>query len=139
MAANRLSGLFFVAFGLLLYFAIIPLEIEIVDYGWVRPQTVPNAMAWIMILAGIVLAIRPAGSVEFDRRKAGRAGLYRGLVAASVALMGQVGFLAVSPFLALCLMLAIGERRLVWLVSGAAGLPLAIWVAVTVLLDRPLP
>lgn len=137
--ANRLLGLFFAVFGVLLLVVVIPQQTEVIDYGWMRPQTLPDAMAAVIAVAGIMLALRPRGAVAFEWRKAGRAALYLGLVAAGVWLIGLFGFEIVAPLLALVMMLVIGERRVPWLVLGAAGIPLAIWLAVAVLLDRPLP
>lgn len=136
---NRLLGLFFTIFGLLLLFVVIPQQTEVIDYGWMRPQTLPNAMAAIMAASGLMLALRPRGTVTFEPRKAGRAAVYLALVAAGVWLISLFGFEAVAPFLALAMMLLIGERRPLWLALGAAGVPFAIWLAVPVLLDRPLP
>lgn len=137
--ANRLSGLFFAILGLLLLFVIIPRHTEVVGYGWTRPQTLPNAMAIVICVSGLVLALRPRGAVAFEWRKAARASLYLGLVAAGVYLVSLFGFEVVAPLLALAMMLLIGERRPLWLAIGAAGIPFAIWLAVPILLDRPLP
>jgi len=139
MSLNRLSGLFCIGFGLLLYLVIIPFDTEVVDYGWVRPQTLPNAMAWILVAAGTVLTVKPSGDVDFNYRRSLRAAFFLGLLSVGVFAISQLGFLAVSPVLALALMLSIGERRPVWLILGTAGLPFAIWLVVSVLLDRPLP
>lgn len=137
--ANRLLGLFFAVFGLLLLLVIIPRQTEVIDYGWMRPQTLPNAMAVVIAVSGLVLALRPRGAVTFEWRRAGWAVLYLGLVAGGVQLIGRFGFEVVAPLLALAIMLLIGERRPLWLALGAAGIPFAIWLAVPVLLDRPLP
>lgn len=137
--ANRLLGLFFAAFGLLLLLVVIPWQTETIDYGWMRPQTLPNAMAVVIAVSGLVLALRPRGAVAFDWRRAGWAALYLGLVAGGVQLISRFGFEVIAPLLALAIMLLIGERRPLWLVLGAMGIPLAIWLAVPVLLDRPLP
>jgi len=139
MLLNRISGAVCAAFGLLLYFVIIPYDTEVVDYGWVRPQTVPNAMAWLLVAAGGLLALRPTGDTDFQWRRAGRAGLFLLLVAVGVALIDRFGFLAVSPALALAVMALMGEKRLLWLVCGTVATPAFIWLAVSVLLQRPLP
>lgn len=136
---NRLLGLFFAAFGLLMLFVLIPQQTEVVDYGWMRPQTLPNAMAIVIAVSGVVLALRPRGAVTFQWRQALRAALYLGLVSAGVFLISLFGFEIVAPPMALAIMLLIGERRPLWLVLGVAGIPLLIWLAVPVLLDRPLP
>lgn len=136
---NRLLGLFFAVFGLLLLLVVIPYQTEIVDSGRMKPQTLPNAMAVVIALAGVFLALRPRGAVDYDRRNAGRAALYLGLVTAGVYLISLFGFEIVAPLLALTLMLFIGERRPLWLLFGVAGVPFVIWLTVPVLLNRPLP
>ena len=136
---SRCSGLFFVTFGLLLYFVVIPYDTETVDYGWVRPQTVPNAMAWIITIAGVVQVIQPTGAISADIARIGRAVLHLLIVAGGILAISQFGFRLVSPFLALAIMLAVGERRPVWLALGAIGIPVLIWFVVAVLLGRPLP
>lgn len=139
MSLNRLSGLFFVLFGLTLYFVIIPYDTEVVDYGWVKPQSLPNAMAWIMVITGAIHTIRPTGEIDFEARKATLALLYFALIVAAIFLIGRFGFAFVSPFFALALMMLIGERRPFWLGLGVIVLPLLIWFVVTFLLERPLP
>lgn len=136
---NRLLGLFFAVFGLLLLLLVIPYHTETIDYGWMRPRTLPNAMALVMVISGLALALRPRGAIDFEPRRAGRAALYLALIAAGVWLISLFGFEVVAPLLALALMLLIGERRPLWLALGVAGVPLVIWLAVPVLLDRPLP
>ena len=42
MLVNRLSASFFIFLGLAFIYFIFPIEIEKLDYGWDRPQTVPN-------------------------------------------------------------------------------------------------
>jgi putative tricarboxylic transport membrane protein len=137
--ANRCLGLFFAAFGLLLLFAVIPQQTEIMDYGWMRPQTLPNAMAIVIAVSGVILALRPRGALAFEPRQGARAAIYLGLVAGGVWLISLFGFEIVAPLLALLLMLLMGERRPRWLALGAAVIPFTIWLVVPVLLGRPLP
>lgn len=136
---NRLLGLCFTGFGLLLLFIVIPRHTEVVGYGWMRPQTLPNAMAIVIAGAGAVLALRPRGAVDFEWRRAARAALYLALLAVGVYLISLYGFELVAPLLALAMMVLIGERRPLWLAIGAAGIPFVIWLVVPVLLGRPLP
>lgn len=136
---NRLLGLFFACFGLLLLFVVIPRQTEVIAYGWMRPQSLPNAAAVVIVVAGAFLAFRPRGVVDFEWRQAGGAALYLGLVIAGVYLIALYGFEVVAPLIAMAVMLLAGERRPAWLALGAAGIPFVIWLAVTVLLDRPLP
>ncbi len=139
MSANRLSGLFVSLFGLALFFIVIPFDTEAVDYGWVRPATVPSAAAVVLTIAGAVLAIAPSGTTDLSRREFGRAGIYLALAASAVFLLQHLDFLIVAPAFALILMLLIGERRPLWLILGAGAGPGLIWFAATQLLGRPLP
>ena len=139
MSLNRLSGLFFILLGLALFFFVIPYDTEIVSYGWVRPQSVPNAMAWIMIIAGLIHFIHPTGTTDLHPRKAALALFYLLILIASVFLIARFGFEFVAPVFALALMLIIGERQPLWLGIGVIGIPLLIWFVVSVLLERPLP
>ncbi|MDZ7839758.1 MAG: tripartite tricarboxylate transporter TctB family protein [Gammaproteobacteria bacterium] len=132
-------GLFFACVGLLLLLVVIPRQTEVIDYGWMRPQSLPNAAAIVIAAAGAVLAFRPRGAIDFDWRKAGRAALYLVLVAAGVWLIALFGFEVVAPLIAMAVMLMAGERRPAWLALGTVGIPFVIWLAATVLLDRPLP
>lgn len=136
---NRLLGLFFACFGLLLLFVVIPWQTEVIAYGWMRPQSLPNVAAIVIAAAGAFLACRPRGAVDFEWRNAGGAALYLGLVATGVYLIALFGFEVVAPLIAMAVMLLAGERRPAWLALGAVGIPFLIWLAVTVLLDRPLP
>lgn len=136
---NRLLGLFLALFGLLLLLVVIPWQTEVIDYGWMRPRTLPNAMAALVTLCGVMLALRPRGAVDFAWRPAGRAACYLALLSAGLWCIDRFGFELVAPPLALVMMVMIGERRPLWLALGVAGVPLVIWLAVPVLLNRPLP
>ena len=139
MSANRLSGLVVAAFGLALLLFIIPAHTETVDYGWMRPQTIPDLCAVLLVLLGLLHAVVPRGSVRFDRRETLRFALFAAVAVATAYLMGQFGFVAVAPPAALVVMLLIGERRPFWLAAGAIVLPAVIWVTVVHLLERTLP
>ncbi|WP_322867491.1 tripartite tricarboxylate transporter TctB family protein [Aquicoccus sp. G2-2] len=137
--AKRIEGLLFVGFGLLLYFIVIPRQTDSFDYGWLKPDTVPNAMAAVLFLCGIWLALFPTGHEREDPRQTLQAAMYMGVIALGVFIVSLFGFLYVAPFLALVIMVLIGERRWFWLLLGVAGVPTLIWFAVEVLLHRPLP
>lgn len=137
---KRLEGLIFVCLGLLLYFSVIPEQTETISYGWLRPDTVPNLMAIVLALCGVWMTILPAARQDRERpRQMLVASFYTGVIALGVYCMSLWGFLIVSPFLSLAIMLALGERRLLWLSIGVAGLPALIWFGVDILLGRSLP
>lgn len=139
MSYSRGSGIFVLGFGLVLYFVAIPYDTEIVDYGWMRPQTLPNILAWILMASGIAIACINSDQNDHNIRQLFKAFMYLAIVVLGVILMDNFGFVKVSPALALVLMWLIGERRIFWLVSGVVGIPFLIWLVVVVLLERLLP
>ena len=139
MTLNRISGLVVAVFGAILLFWIIPHHTETVDFGWLRPATLPIITAVIIILSSIVHFIFPAGKAEFDVSLALRAGLCFVISLIALSLMHLAGFLIAAPLLVMVLMLLIGERRPLWLILGIVVIPLAMWSSIVLLLDRPLP
>jgi putative tricarboxylic transport membrane protein len=138
MTPNRISGLVVAVFGFILLFYIIPRHTEAVTHGWLRPATLPILSTSVLILASIVHVIFPAGKAEFDIRSAVRAGLFFAVSLAGLYLMHSAGFIIAAPLMVAALMLLIGERRPLWLVTGIAVVPLAIWSTIVLLLNRPL-
>jgi putative tricarboxylic transport membrane protein len=136
---NRLSGLVVFILGLVIIFILVPLETETVDYGWLRPATLPAIAAVVISVGGLLHLFFPKGTVELDLRSALKALLF--LIIAIVALWGmsRFGFIIASPLMMLVIMLAIGERRWPWLVTGVVLLPALIWFCIDFLLKRPLP
>ncbi|MFV0512554.1 MAG: tripartite tricarboxylate transporter TctB family protein [Jhaorihella sp.] len=139
MSANRLSGLFFIAFGVLLFAVVIPWQVETVAYGWLKPRTLPRILAVFMVICGAILAIWPPADRMGRDTRWSRAALFAALLAAALALMSRLGFVLIAPVMALVIMLLAGERRPLWLILGAGGMPLLIWLVVAWLLERPLP
>jgi putative tricarboxylic transport membrane protein len=138
MTLNRISGVVVAVFGIMLFFWIIPRHTETVDYGWLRPATLPNVTAIIVIVASIIHVIFPSGKAEFDGPLAMRAGFFFVISLAGLFLMHHVGFLIAAPLLIMVLMLSIGERRPLWLATGVVLVPLGIWSAIELLLKRSL-
>ena len=62
-----------------------------------------------------------------------------GVGASRIGLPPLVGYLLAAPVMILILMLMIGERRPLWLVTGILIIPLAVWGTIELLLKRPLP
>lgn len=139
MSLDRISGALVAVFGLALLVFIVPGQVEEVSYGWVRPETVPNAVAVALVLLGLWKVFTPGAGNDFSPRRALRAFFYLGYAALAVWAMGRFGFAAVAPVMMLALMLLIGERRPLWLAIGTIAVPGLIWGAVAVLLDRTLP
>lgn len=138
MTLNRISGLVVAVFGIILLFWIIPRHTEPVDYGWLRPATLPNVTAIVVIISSIIHIIFPSGKAEFDGPLAMRAGLFFMISLAGLFLMHHVGFLIAAPLLVTVLMLLVGERRPLWLATGIVLVPLGIWSAIELLLKRSL-
>ncbi len=139
MTLNRMSGFVVLIMGLVLFFWIIPYQTEIMESGWLKPTTLPRITSVIMIISGAVHFIFPTGKADFDLRFTLRVGLFFVISVIGLYLMGKFGFVLVAPTLILIIMLIIGERRPVWLISGIILLPLTIWYCVDFLLDKPLP
>lgn len=138
-SADRMTGAFFLIFGVILYVVIIPIYVEEVDGGWLKPATVPNAIAVVLALCGALLMLKPTQHRVQPRSEFLFAGLYFALLAVGLFVMSYAGFLYSAPVIALAVMLLIGERRLFWLAMGVAGMPLAIWFLVARVLERSLP
>ena len=124
---------------MILWFWIIPWQVETADYGWLKPRTLPQALAIVLALCGAALFVFPTGDANPAASNWGRATLFAALLAFGLWLMGQIGFIYTAPLLAFCLMWLAHERRWFWLAIGSLGMPLFIWITVAQLLDRPLP
>ena len=137
--ADRVGGVFFIVFGLVLYLFIIPAQTEPAESGWVFPQTIPNVIAWLLCLLGAWLVIRPSivGGELLDTFP--KATLFLLVILVSVISMSYAGFVWIAPPLALAIMLLKGERRKLWLVVGSVVMPALIWLLVVPVLERVLP
>ena len=139
IAADRLSGAFFLLFGLAMYFLVIPEYVEVADEGNISPNTMPNIISWVIAFCGALLILKPTPHQLQDMRFFIRTGAYAGILAAGIYAMSLFGFEYIGPVLALAIMLMIGERRPLWLGAGVILMPLIIWFLVTVVLGRALP
>jgi len=137
--ADRVSGLFFMALGLAMYFWINPNYIETVDGGNISPATLPNIISIILAIAGAFIAIKPTDHQIRNPVLMAKTGLYVTLLTAGIWAMSWFGFEYVAPVLALAIMWLIGERRSLWLSLGVVAMPAIIWFLVTQLLGRALP
>lgn len=137
---NTITSVFFIVFGLSMYFFVIPNQVEDPIFGgYTTPATIPNAVILGIVACGILQLLferhkTPAIDLPLLLRK-----LLFGLVGGfAVWLMSFVGFLAIAPVLSLAIMLLIGERRLRLLALGIA-IPIVVWYMVEIVLVRPLP
>lgn len=139
VSADRISGIFFLLFGLAMYFFVNPNQIESVDGGNLAPQSLPNVVSIVIAFCGALLILKPTPHQVHDLRTLSRTGLYIIVLAAGIYSMSWFGFEVVAPIMALVIMVLIGERRPLWLVLGTIGMPLLIWFLVTHALGRALP
>lgn len=136
---DRISGAFFFVLGLVIYFLINPNFIETVDGGNLAPSTFPNILAIILAVCGAILLFKPTNQQVPDMRDMLVTSAYVAVLVAGLYSMSIFGFEYIAPILALVIMLAIGERRPLWLGSGVVAMPALIWFLVTVVLGRALP
>jgi putative tricarboxylic transport membrane protein len=134
-----MSGLVIALAGMLLLFWIIPNHTETVDFGWLRPATLPSIMSIIMVITGLLHFIIPTGKAELDGALTLRFTLIFVLCLGALFLMRHIGFIYVAPALALIVMLMIGERRPLWLFTGIILAPVSLWAVVVFVLKRSLP
>ncbi|MFK8076745.1 MAG: tripartite tricarboxylate transporter TctB family protein [Granulosicoccus sp.] len=137
--ADRFSGLFFLLLGLAMYFWVNPNYIESVDGGNLSPDTMPNILSIILAICGGLLILKPTDEQIRNPMLMAKTALYVGLLIAGIYAMSLFGFEYVAPFLALAIMLLLGERRPLWLVLGVIAMPAIIWFLVTQVLGRALP
>ncbi len=139
MLVNRLSASFVIFLGLSLVYFIFPIEIEKLDYGWVRPQTLPNICSFLLITFGLVQFVFPRGKVDLQFNQILWSGIF--MLVAFIAVFGfhNFGFILTAPVFSLTIMLFIGERRILWLLLGVFLIPFLIWLSVDQILGRFLP
>ena len=139
MLVNRLSASFFIFLGSTLIFFIFPIEIEKLDYGWVRPQTLPNICAFLLIIFGIAQLIFPKGKVILDFNQILWSCTF--VIVAFISIFGfhNFGFIYTAPIFSLIIMLLISEKRVLWLFLGVLLIPFLIWMTVEQVLGRLLP
>lgn len=137
--AERMPGILLACLGLVLYFHLIPGQTEVIEYGWTKPQTIPNVAAWIIAVGGAAIAAVPPPFPKVHVIQFGRGLFFLAIMAAGLALIANLGFIFSAPVLALTIMLLVGERRLSWLVGGSVIMPFVIWLMVEILLGRNLP
>jgi putative tricarboxylic transport membrane protein len=137
---DRLSGAVVVLFALLLWLVIIPDQVDEASYGWMRPRTLPLVATTAMGFFGTLLIVfampRPVPASALPGLRIAAVAV---IVAIAIVATGFFGFLVISPALALAVSLLCGERRWPWLLAGAAAVPTAIWIIVSVVLSRALP
>lgn len=139
MSADRLSGTFFLLFGLVLYFLIIPVYVETTEGSNLSPNTVPNVIAIVIAIGGAMLVLKPTDQKIQSLRSFLITGAYVAVLCLGIYTMSIFGFEYVAPPLAFVIMWMIGERRPLWFGIGVVVMPAVIWFLVTYALGRALP
>ena len=134
--ADRLSGLFLLLFGALLYVWMIPAQVESTEGSWLNPDTIPNFMAITLAVCGMLLLLRPTDHKAQSKRAALMVCIYVGVLAVGLFAISQLGFALAAPGIALSVMWLIGERRPLWLLLGVGVMPALIWYTVVHVLER---
>ena len=141
--ADLALGTACVALGTALVFWIIPAATRPALFATVSPQFYPSLSAWLLVAAGLGLAVSGlrgrGGGVEPPRRRALAASLAAAALGLAVVLMLRIGFVAAGALIVLAVMLLAGERRIRFLAGLPAAFPSLLWLAFDVLLGRPLP
>lgn len=138
MNVDRISGICLLILGIGLFFFIIPNQVEVIDYGVIVPNSLPNILSYVIIIMSVILIIKPSIKTFVDLILLAKVVFFVALVAIAAYFMQLFSFLIISPIFALSIMLLVGERRMLWLVLGTAILPPAIWAIVTLTLGRQL-
>lgn len=138
LKTDRIVGLTIATLGLLLLFVIFPITIEDIEGGSIQPNTLPNALAGLLVVCGLILALKPGQPSKREPQELVMVVLYLAVIAAGLFVMSRFGFVLVAPLLALAIMLLFGERRLLWLAFGSLGVPAVIWFLVVQVLGRAL-
>ncbi len=136
---TRITGLAVAGFAAAMWVWIIPWQVDSASYGWMRPRTLPSICVAGLGAAGLLLVMFPGGATDIAPRKHLKAAGLLVLAAAALWAMGRWGFVWTAPVLAAALVVALRERRPVWIAATVITVPLGIWLAVEQLLGRNLP
>lgn len=147
---EKASAAFFVAFGLLVAFVVIPLQIDggPIIPGQPGPAFVPKLLALGIALAAALhlvtnLVSLPSEATAMAQPPLPGASARRVLAAAAMALyvpaIGFAGFFAASTLACAAMMLIFGERRLLMIAPVAIGVPGATWLFAAQALQITLP
>ena len=142
---NLWAGLLIFIGGLLGLFYLIPSHIG-GGFGFgLSPRFFPYLCMGIITVLGALLFItrlrnpnmedRP---IDLNRRILRRLLLFIGLMALGLLIMSQVSYVVGGMVLIAGFMLAMGERRLSWIVPTAVIWPCLMWLFFGVLLNAPL-
>lgn len=144
---NQIAGLFFMIFGLVIAFVIIPMEIADVGDSIISARFFPRVFAIIMAAIGLLLFLE--GCREKNKPNQAEFGVslkgIKLILITFLILIGYVLLLYVLPYIAatipvLALMIWIyGQRNVVKIAAVSVAVPLIIYLAFTYLLKLVLP
>lgn len=132
--ANLVSGVALVAFGLLMTFVVIPLQIEEGPPGMVSPRLVPQIMLWMITgLALFLVLTNLRAKPGSDPAPISRSEILALLKIAAAFAVALTLYLLVGPLwagiaLVAGTLLLLGERRPLVVVGMTVGLLAATWV-----------
>ncbi|PAU89394.1 hypothetical protein CK507_00485 [Pseudomonas sp. WN033] len=139
------AGLLITIAGLIGLFYLIPNHIG-AGFGFgLSPRFFPYLCVGAITVLGALLFItrlrdkQPSTRrIELNRRSLLRLLLLIGLMAVSLLLLQLIGYLAGAMFLVAAFMLAMGERRISWILPTAVIWPLLLWLLFKLALGAPL-
>lgn len=142
---NLWAGLLILIGGLFGLFYLIPTHIG-AGFGFgLSPRFFPYLCMGIITLLGALLFIsrlrdpnmedRP---IALDRRILRRLFMFVSIMAIGLLIMSEIGYVVGSMVLIAGFMLAMGERRVSWIVPTAVLWPCLMWLLFGLLLNAPL-
>lgn len=139
MSAERLYGVASALFGLALLLWIIPAQTQDIGSGMLSPASFPKIAASVILISGLGLAAFSAPPSYLRLAAFLRVTGIVALTGAAIQAMLWWGYLLAAPVLTFALMWICGERRRLWLITGALLCPLIIWAIFVPGLGRVLP
>ena len=142
------GGIFWLLFGLALYFLIIPWQIEHADpINNTSPRTVPHILSGLFILCGPLLAMngflmrdKPDQKIYVLNLHRMRLVLYSLLiVAANIIAFEYIGYIIPAIITIAALMLLYGNRSYIKIATLSITIPIAIYIFFRVGLQMYLP
>lgn len=139
MNLDRYLGIATALFGVVVIALIIPNQVEQIESSGMEPKAFPTMLSWGLVFFGVMQALFAKGDdTTVDKHIVIRVLILCAVLALFIYASTYLRFIYLSPLLAIILMKVMGENRLFWLVLGAVGTPLLIWLLVDVLLGRQL-
>jgi len=144
---ERILGILFTCFGLVLLFLIIPSQIKDVGADFPTPRSFPNIIAGCISFLGILLFIsgyRKIGKEDLkiyslSKKEARLVSISLGLLILYVICLSYLPYIPVTVVVLGLMIWFYGQRNWIKLISVSVCLPLAIYFAFTYLLRLKMP